>query len=71
METFHPISGGYSVDDWQEYIEFVCKQMERKYRHTYPRMNGKIPLLEWAGIDGVDHSVKIPKSYEEWKSLYK
>ena len=71
METFHPISGECSVDDWQEYIEFVCKQMERKYRHTYPRMKGKMPLLEWAGIDGVDHSVKIPKSYKEWKSLYK
>jgi len=71
METFHPISGECSVDDWQEYMEFVCKQMERKYRHTYPMMNGKMPLLEWAGIDGIDHIVKIPKSYKEWKSLYK
>lgn len=57
--------------DFEEYNQYVCSQIEKKYRHTYPIMNGKAPLLEWAGIDGVDNSVEIPKSYEEWKGEQK
>jgi hypothetical protein len=59
------------VDDWSEYWQFKCKQIAKKYKHTYLYQNGKVPLFERVGFDGVDNTVKIPKSYEEWKSLYK
>ena len=59
------------MDDWDEYFQFKCKQIVKKYENTYLVRNGKVPLFERVGYDGVDNTVVVPELYEEWKSLYK
>ncbi len=59
------------MDDWDEYMNFKCSQIEKKFRDTYLYRTGKVPLFEQAGFDGIDLTIEIPKSYEEWLSLYK
>ncbi len=59
------------MDDWDEYFQFKGVQIEKKFRDTYLYRTGKVPLFEQAGFDGIDHTIEIPKSYEEWLSLYK
>ena len=54
-------------DDWQEYWQYKCDQLVKKYKHTYLVSKGKVPLFTWAGYDGIDNGVEVPESYDEWK----
>lgn len=51
---------------WTEYQNFKHAQIVKKYQHSYPISKGKMPLFSWAGFDGIDTSVWIPKTYSEW-----
>tara|TARA_B100000029_G_scaffold15972_1_gene16507 strand:- start:528 stop:728 length:201 start_codon:yes stop_codon:yes gene_type:complete len=53
-------------DNWSDYWQFRCNQIEKKFRNTYLIMKNKSPLFVWGGYDGIDNNVWIPQSYEEW-----
>jgi len=54
------------TNDRDKYWQFRCNQMEKKFRNTYLIMKNKTPLFKWAGYDGIDHTVWIPRSYQDW-----
>ena len=59
---------GYSSmkDDYQEYLDFKSYQITKTFEHTYMFTKGQVPLLAWAGLQGIDKTRWMPTSHTDW-----